>query len=315
MVASGCRLTHAAPHATTPTTLHYLQTQSVFLRQRWLGVAAMQSPFDFLAIGDIVHEVAPDVVLETGTANGGSALMWASLLELNGLTNSSVITVDLSQPGGADAFGADSAAPAQVVTATGQVVALPKRRAQTNPTQHELWRKYVTFVQGSSVEAGTVARIRALLHARQHQLQYGSGQQQQQQQTQAAGEAAGDAAAGSRVPSRVLSSMSASSGPAGDAAAARASAGGGRALRVLVVLDSHHTAAHVLAEMEAYCGLVSAGSFCIVQDTKLSRWTNADPGPLAAVRAFVGQHPEFRVQRDRELLFTHHPYGYLQRLY
>jgi cephalosporin hydroxylase len=84
---------------------------------------------------------------------------------------------------------------------------------------------------------------------------------------------------------------------------------------VLVLLDSHHAAAHVLTEMEAYCPLVSVGSFCIVEDTKLSRWTNSDPGPLASVQSFLAWHAEFAVDRDRELLFTHHPYGYLQRLY
>lgn len=38
----------------------------MFLKQRWLGVAAMQQPFDFLAISDIIYEIQPDVVLETG---------------------------------------------------------------------------------------------------------------------------------------------------------------------------------------------------------------------------------------------------------
>jgi cephalosporin hydroxylase len=43
-----------------------LQAREVFMKQRWLGVAAMQQPFDFLAIADIIYEVQPDVILETG---------------------------------------------------------------------------------------------------------------------------------------------------------------------------------------------------------------------------------------------------------
>jgi len=37
--------------------------------------------------------------------------------------------------------------------------------------------------------------------------------------------------------------------------------------RVLVVLDSNHTHEHVLAELEAYAPLTSAGSYCVVFDT------------------------------------------------
>ena len=36
---------------------------------------------------------------------------------------------------------------------------------------------------------------------------------------------------------------------------------------MLVLLDSNHTHAHVLAELEAYAQLVSVGSYCIVFDT------------------------------------------------
>jgi cephalosporin hydroxylase len=38
------------------------------MKQRWLGVTAMQQPFDFLAIANIVYETQPDVILETGEA-------------------------------------------------------------------------------------------------------------------------------------------------------------------------------------------------------------------------------------------------------
>ena len=37
--------------------------------------------------------------------------------------------------------------------------------------------------------------------------------------------------------------------------------------KVLVVLDSNHTHAHVLAELEAYAPLASVGSYCVVFDT------------------------------------------------
>ena len=35
--------------------------------------------------------------------------------------------------------------------------------------------------------------------------------------------------------------------------------------KVMVTLDSGHHAAHVILEMEAYCPMVSVGSYCIVE--------------------------------------------------
>jgi cephalosporin hydroxylase len=233
-----------------------------------------------------------------GTANGGSALMWASILELNGLTNSSVITVDIQKPGVTGAFGADPpAAVSAVMTANGQVVMMPRKRPQQNPVKHPLWNKYVTFVEGSSVDPATITKVKGLLQQKQHALWRSDAEQSR----------------GSSSPSATNTTESGVGGSSSTNERHITSAQ--RPMRVLVLLDSHHAAAHVLTEMESYCPLVSAGSFCVIEDTKLTRWTNSDPGPMASVQSFLAWHPEFAVDRDRELLFTHHPYGYLQRLY
>lgn len=54
------------------------QAREVFMKQRWLGVAAMQQPFDFLAIANIIYETQPDVILETG--EGGVSVLNFSVL-------------------------------------------------------------------------------------------------------------------------------------------------------------------------------------------------------------------------------------------
>jgi cephalosporin hydroxylase len=61
---------------------------------RWLGVSAVQNPNDAWITQEIISEVKPDFVVETGTFHGGSALIWATLLEQVNPT-ARVITVDI----------------------------------------------------------------------------------------------------------------------------------------------------------------------------------------------------------------------------
>jgi cephalosporin hydroxylase len=75
--------------------------------------------------------------------------------------------------------------------------------------------------------------------------------------------------------------------------------------RVLVVLDSDHSRDHVLAELEAYGPLVTAGSYLVVMDGVIEdlagaprtatdwAWNN----PAAAEREFLASHPEFEAHR------------------
>ena len=94
--------------------------------------------------------------------------------------------------------------------------------------------------------------------------------------------------------------------------------------RVLVCLDSNHTHDHVLAELEAYSGLVTAGSYCIVfdtivetmsEDTYPDRPWSVGNNPMTAAQAFLEKHPEFSVDRkvDSRLMVSAAPGGYLRR--
>lgn len=49
----------------------------------WLGRPIIQYPQDILAVQQLVWEVQPDLIIETGIAHGGSLILSASLLELN----------------------------------------------------------------------------------------------------------------------------------------------------------------------------------------------------------------------------------------
>lgn len=61
---------------------------------KWLGVPIAQNPADLAMYQEIVSEVRPDIVIETGTWYGGLALYFASLLEQVN-PEAKVLTVDL----------------------------------------------------------------------------------------------------------------------------------------------------------------------------------------------------------------------------
>jgi len=50
----------------------------------WLGRPIIQFPQDIIAMQEIVWQVKPDLVIETGIARGGSLIFYASILELIG---------------------------------------------------------------------------------------------------------------------------------------------------------------------------------------------------------------------------------------
>lgn len=50
----------------------------------WLGRPIIAYPQDMIAMQEIIWEVQPDLIIETGVAHGGSIVYYASLLELIG---------------------------------------------------------------------------------------------------------------------------------------------------------------------------------------------------------------------------------------
>lgn len=96
-------------------------------RAHWLGVPAWKCPLDMWVVQELITETRPDVIVECGTALGGSAMYFASICRLLG--QGRVISVDVKDPTG-----------------------LP-----TDPL--------VRFVRGSSVDAATVERVRGMIRA------------------------------------------------------------------------------------------------------------------------------------------------------
>jgi cephalosporin hydroxylase len=108
--------------------------QRVSYRFTWMGVPVIQLPEDLLAMQTVIHRVRPDVIVETGTAHGGSAIFYASMLELLG--GGRVVSVDVE-------------------------IREPNRRVIE---AHPLGRR-IALIQGSSTVPEVVAQVRAAIHA------------------------------------------------------------------------------------------------------------------------------------------------------
>jgi cephalosporin hydroxylase len=66
----------------------------IFFKTQWMNVECLKCPLDLWIYQEIITELLPDLILETGTHKGGSALFLAHMLDLVG--KGEVITVDIA---------------------------------------------------------------------------------------------------------------------------------------------------------------------------------------------------------------------------
>lgn len=87
----------------------------------------------------------------------------------------------------------------------------------------------------------------------------------------------------------------------------------GTGKKVLVILDSWHGKDHVLEELKLYGEMVHPGGYIVVTDTHLDAFDRME-GPLAAIRAFLPDHPEFTQDRslERYIISANHS-GWLRK--
>lgn len=95
----------------------------------WMGRPIIQLPEDVLRLQEVIHQVKPDVIVETGVAHGGSLVLYASLCRAMG--HGRVIGVD--------------------------VEIRPHNRAAIEA--HPLF-DLITLIEGSSTAPETVAHVR-----------------------------------------------------------------------------------------------------------------------------------------------------------
>lgn len=198
---------------------------------RWLGLPIIQMPTDIVLTQEIIWENRPQVIVETGVARGGSAILHSSMLQLVG--DGKVVAVDID------------------------IREHNRQAIEEHPLAHR-----VVLIEGSSTDPDVLDRVRREI---------------------------------------------------------------ADAERVMVVLDSHHSHDHVLAELRLYGPLVTSGQFMIVADTLLEElplqehrrrpWGPGD-NPKTALDAYLVECPDvFEADRfsNDKLLLTSSRGGYLRR--
>lgn len=100
----------------------------------WLGIPIIQFPSDLMAFQEIVFSTKPSLIIECGVARGGSAVFWASMQMLSGITPN-VIAVDI----------------------------------EIRPHAHEAiasstFREGIHLIQGSSIDPITASKVRGMIN-------------------------------------------------------------------------------------------------------------------------------------------------------
>jgi cephalosporin hydroxylase len=78
--------------------LYYSSRERTWGNTFWLGHHVLKCPLDLWTYQEILHEVQPELIIETGTYRGGSALFLASISDLLG--KGQVVTIDSARQNG-----------------------------------------------------------------------------------------------------------------------------------------------------------------------------------------------------------------------
>ncbi len=78
--------------------LYYALQRQTWGNTYWFGIETLKCPFDLWIYQEILYEVRPDLIVETGTWSGGSALFLASICDL--MDRGQVVTIDINEKTG-----------------------------------------------------------------------------------------------------------------------------------------------------------------------------------------------------------------------
>ncbi|CAD7966459.1 unnamed protein product, partial [Amoebophrya sp. A120] len=290
----------------------------LWAKQRWMGTITMQNPMDAWVIQELLFDCKPDVIIETGTMNGGGALFYASLMRMYSTFQQHLVEdeeSDLTTPQMNTRTNKKPFVP-QVIT----IGNLPlddqsygwhwdtsycslETNACRNATSNPLWKQQVTFIRGDAVSEEVFEKVKDKLSeiacmkkaSRVERVSH-AGKEEDESERESKGKA-------TTAPTPSSSED----------------------LKIMVVLDSTHHYAHVRKELALYSRFVTPDQYLLVQDTHLDKLRNLrNPesnweGAFAAIREWFEYSSyakeEFKVDQRREyFIYTQHKNGYLKRI-
>lgn len=95
----------------------------------WMGRPIIQYPQDMIAMQELIWEIQPDLIIETGIAHGGSLIYYASLLELIG--NGEVLGIDIDI----------------------------RSHNKSEIEKHPMFKR-IKMIEGSSISAATIEKVK-----------------------------------------------------------------------------------------------------------------------------------------------------------
>ncbi len=113
----------------------------------WFGRPIIQYPQDMIAMQEIIWQVKPDLIIETGIAHGGSLIFSASMLEL---------VAACGGPNDAEVLGVD-------------IEIRPHNRKAIE--EHPMFRR-ISMIEGSSISSEIIAQVRERTIGRRRVLVY-----------------------------------------------------------------------------------------------------------------------------------------------
>ena len=97
---------------------------------KWMGRPIIQYPQDIVAMQELIWEIQPDLIIETGIAHGGSLIFYASMLELIGKGTILGIDIDI------------------------------REHNRQEIEKHPMYKR-ITMIQGSSIDPEIVNQVKA----------------------------------------------------------------------------------------------------------------------------------------------------------
>jgi cephalosporin hydroxylase len=111
---------------------------------KWLGLPIIQFPQDMLAMQEVIWEVKPDLIIETGVARGGSLIFYASMLALIDYCEAAEAGKTLDPKASRRVLGVDI-----------DIRAHNRAAIETHPLAHK-----IDMIQGSSIAPAIIAQVR-----------------------------------------------------------------------------------------------------------------------------------------------------------